>query len=237
MRAATALGIGYVLGRKKRLRTATLMAAATAFGSTSAGSLVLQRGLKMLGNTDVFGKLAPQLGDIADSVRGDLLDAGKSAVSAAVTNQVDSLTSSIHDQAERLRNPGETVAAGAGAATEAATEAAGTAGRAASSGARRATSTAGGASRKTAGRGRSGARDEDDLDRDDYEADDLADRDRGDYRDRGEPGGYDEGYEDEDTGEPDYEAEPAGRRARGQAAPPERRGNGQRRSPVSRARR
>lgn len=35
MRAATALGIGYVLGRRKKLRTATMMAAAAAVGGTT----------------------------------------------------------------------------------------------------------------------------------------------------------------------------------------------------------
>src|SRR5580693_7236587 len=123
MRAAIALGIGYALGRKKRLRTATMMAAVAAFGSSSAGSLVLQRGLKVLSNTDALGKLAPQLGELADTVRGDLLDAGKAAVGAAVSNQVDSLTSSIHDRAERLRNPADAAAGGVGEATEAAASA------------------------------------------------------------------------------------------------------------------
>ena len=219
MRAAMALGIGYALGRKKRLRTATLMAAATAFGSSDVGSMVLKRGLTLLSNTDVFGKLAPQLGDITDSVRGDLLDAGKAAFSAAVSNQVDTLTSSIHDRAERLRNPGEAVAEGAGQATEAA----GTAGRAASSGGRRAASTAGGVASKATGRGR--GRDEDDRDEDeldDYEADD---HEADDY----EADDYEQA--EEDTGEPDGDG------ARGRRPAPAGRGSGQRRSPVSRARR
>jgi len=230
MRAAIALGIGYALGRKKRLRTATLMAAVAAFGSSSAGGLVLQRGLKVLSNTDALGKLAPQLGDLADTVRGDLLDAGKAAVGAAVSNQVDSLTSSIHERAERLRNPGDVAAAGA----DQATEAAGTAGRAASSGARRTTSTAGGAARKATGRGSADGPDEDDRDvdalDDDYEADDY------------EPDDYEPGEEDageEDAGEPDEEdmGEPDDGGARGRRAAQERRDGGQRRSPVSRARR
>lgn len=224
MRAAIALGIGYALGRKKRLRTATMMAAVAAFGSSSAGSLVLQRGLKVLSNTDALGKLAPQLGELADTVRGDLLDAGKAAVGAAVSNQVDSLTSSIHDRAERLRNPGDVAAAGA----DQATEAAGTAGRAASSGARRTTSTAAGAARKATGHGSADGPDEDDRDVDDlddqYEADDYeADDYEPDEEDTGEP-------DEEDTGEPD-DGDAHGRRAA------ERRGSGQRRSPVSRARR
>jgi hypothetical protein len=213
-----------------------MMAAVAAFGSSSAGSLVLQRGLKVLSNTDALGKLAPQLGELADTVRGDLLDAGKAAVGAAVSNQVDSLTSSIHDRAERLRNPGDVAAAGA----DQATEAAGTAGRAASSGARRTTSTAGGAARTATGRGSADVPDEDDRDVDDlddeYEADDY----EPDEEDTGEPDEEDTGEPDEeDTGEPDEEdtGEPDNGGARGRRAAQERRGSAQRRSPVSRARR
>jgi hypothetical protein len=224
VQAAAAIGIGYMLGRRRKLRTAALMAAATAVGGNRVGALVLQRGMKMLGSTEAVGKIAPQLGDIADTVRGDLMDAGKAAVTAAVSNQLDSLTNSLHERAEMIRNPGETVAAGAGAATEAA----GSAGRAASSGARRAGSTAGsagGAARRMTGRGRPSARDEDEGD--EYEADDLGEPD--DY-DEGEPADYD-GPDDEDTGEPDNGD------GRGRRAAPARRGTGQRRSPVSRARR
>jgi hypothetical protein len=234
MQAAMTLGVGYALGRRRKFRTATLLAAATAFGGTGVSSLVLRRGMKMLASTDAFGKLAPQLGEIADTVRGDLLDAGKAAVGAAVSNQVDSLTSSIHERADRLRNPADAAAAGVGEATEAA----GTAGSAASSGTRRATSTAGGAARKASRGNAPGARDQDDRDQDDYEADDLNDQDRDDQN-RGEPDDdYDEGEPDDyDEGQPDDDdAAPVSRPTRGRPAAPARRGNSQRRSPVSRAR-
>jgi hypothetical protein len=234
MQAAMTLGVGYALGRRKKFRTATLLAAATAFGSTGVSSLVLRRGMKMLASTDAFGKLAPQLGEIADTVRGDLLDAGKAAVGAAVSNQVDSLTSSIHERADRLRNPADAAAGGVGEATEAA----GTAGSAASAGTRRATSTAGGAARKASRGDVPDPRDQDDRDQDDYEADDLSDQDRDDQN-RGEPDDdYDEGEPDDfDEGEPDHDdAAPVSRPTRGRPAAPARRGNSQRRSPVSRER-
>ena len=239
MQAAMTLGVGYALGRRKKFRTATMLAAATAFGSTGVSSLVLRRGMKMLASTDAFGKLAPQLGEIADTVRGDLLDAGKAAVGAAVSNQVDSLTSSIHQRADRLRNPADAAAGGVGEATEAAASA----GSAASAGTRRATSTAGGAARKSSGGDVPGPRDQDDRDQDDrdqddYEADDLSDQGRDDQS-RGEPDDdYDEGEPDDfDEGEPDDDdAAPVSRPTRGRPAAPARRGNGQRRSPVSRAR-
>ncbi|HEX8008959.1 MAG TPA: hypothetical protein VF482_21320, partial [Trebonia sp.] len=88
-RAAVALGVGYVLGRRRRLRAATVMAVATAAGGTSLGTMLLRRGTKYLGSTDAIGKLAPQAGEIVDVVRGDLISAGKAAATAAVNNRVD----------------------------------------------------------------------------------------------------------------------------------------------------
>jgi hypothetical protein len=123
--AAAAVMIGYVLGRRKKFRAATLMAAAAAVGGTTVGGIAMRRGMKMLGNSDAFGKIAPQLTEITDTVRGDLLTAAKGAAAAALTNRVDSLTDSLHDRAERLRNPGEAVAEGAGEAAEAGRAAAG----------------------------------------------------------------------------------------------------------------
>ena len=106
-RAAVALGVGYMLGRRRKLRAATVMAVATAAGGTSLGGMILRRGTKYLGSTDAIGKLAPQVGEMVDVVRGDLIGAGKAAATAAVNNRVDALTGSLHERAERLRNPGE----------------------------------------------------------------------------------------------------------------------------------
>ena len=214
MRAATAIGVGYLLGRRRKLRTATLMAAATAVGGTTVGGLLLKRGMKMLNSTEAFGKIAPQLTEITDVVRGDLLTAGKAAATAAVSNRVDSLTGSLHDHAERLRNPADTVSDVA----EGAGEAAGTAGRAASGGARRAASTAGGATRRVTGR--RGAPAAEPEDEDYREDEDFPEGEAEDYEDA-EPDDYEADEPDED--EPDGAARP--------------RRSASRRSPVSRARR
>lgn len=214
MRAATAVGIGYVLGRRKKLRTATLVAAATAVGGTTVGGLVLRRGMKMLGSSDALGKIAPQLGEIADTVRGDLFAAGKAAATSAVSNRLDSLTDSVHERAERVRNPEAFVEEGAGQAAET--------GRAAGRAGRRAASGATGTARR-AGRGVTRSRDDEDYEAD--EADD-ADADEADY----EPDDYEEngdGAEEPDDRLPDDEADER----------PARRGGTRRRAPVSRARR
>src|SRR5258708_19888924 len=110
--AAVALGVGYLLGRRRKLRMATLMAAGAATGGLgSLGGGLLQRGMKMLGSTDALGKVAPQLGDLAETVRGDLIDAGKAAATAAVTNRLESLTDSLHERAQLIREPPEAPAA------------------------------------------------------------------------------------------------------------------------------
>jgi|SRR5215469_4982478 len=217
MRAATAIGVGYLLGRRRKLRTATLMAAATAVGGTTVGGLLLKRGMKMLNSSEAFGKIAPQLTEITDTVRGDLLTAGKAAATAAVSNRVDSLTGSLHERAERLRNP----AAAVSDTAEGAGEAAGTAGRAASGGARRAASTAGGAARRATGRrGTPAAEPEDEDYREDEDFPEGEADDAEDYE-TGEPDGY-------EADEPDEDEELVGARPRRGAS---------RRAPVSRTRR
>jgi hypothetical protein len=102
---AAAIGIGYVLGRRKKFRTAAMVAAGMTVGGTTVGALVLKRGMKMLGNVDAVQKVAPQLGDLAETVRGNLVSAGKAAATVAVSNRVDALADSLRDRAERARNP------------------------------------------------------------------------------------------------------------------------------------
>jgi hypothetical protein len=113
---ALALGVGYVLGRRRKMRTTTLLAAAAATGGVGGltGALV-RRGMKMLGSTEALSKVAPQVGEIADTVRGDLLTVAKAAATEAVSNRVGSLSDSLHERAELVRNPGAAVA-GAGEA-------------------------------------------------------------------------------------------------------------------------
>jgi hypothetical protein len=180
MQAAAALGVGYLLGRHRKFRTAAMMAAGMTVGGTTVGGLIMKRGMKMLGSTDAIQKVAPQLGELADVVRGDLVAAGKAAATAAVNNRVDALTDSIHDRAERVRNPVATAAEGADAAAEGADAAAETGRSAARRGGRAATGTAKRATSATSrvtGRGKAARPEGDEADLDDYEADDFDDRD------------------------------------------------------------
>ncbi len=105
---ALALGVGYVLGRRRKMRMTTMLAVAAATGGLGGvGGGALRRGMKMLGSTEALGKISPQLTEIVDTVRGDLLDAGKAAAVAAATNRIGSLTDTLHERAQSIREPAE----------------------------------------------------------------------------------------------------------------------------------
>lgn len=123
---ALAIGVGYILGRRRKMRLATVLALGAATGGAARlGPAAMRQGAKYLGKTDIAGALGPQVTEIVETVRGELLDAAKGAATAAVTNRIDSLSDSLHDRAETLRNPEAAV----GKASEAAGETAGRAGR------------------------------------------------------------------------------------------------------------
>jgi len=132
--AALALGVGYLLGRRRKMRLTTMLAVGAATGGLGGlGGAALRRGMKMLGSTEAVGKFAPQLGELADTVRSDLMDAGKAAAAAAVTSRIESLTDSLQERAEMVRDP----AAAADSAGKAARSGAGKAARTATSATRR----------------------------------------------------------------------------------------------------
>ncbi|WP_440100191.1 hypothetical protein [Streptosporangium sp. H16] len=99
VRIALAVAGGYLLGRRQKLRLAMALAAAGATGRLTSGQGdLLQQGLKVLSSS-------PELAKITESIRGDLVDASKTAAKAAVSRQIDSLSTRLHDRAESLRNP------------------------------------------------------------------------------------------------------------------------------------
>ena len=104
---ALALACGYLLGRRRKMRLAILLAAAAMTPGVGAiGGQLVRRGTKALGNADVLGKVSPGLGQIGGLVTGDLADAGKAAAMAAVNSRVEALSDRIHDQAESWRQAG-----------------------------------------------------------------------------------------------------------------------------------
>ena len=125
---ALAIGVGYILGRRRKMRLATMLAVGAATGAAAKlGPTALKQGTKYLGKTDIAGALGPQVTEIVNTVRGELLDAAKGAATAAVTSRIDSLSDNLHDRAETLRNP-EAAADKAGETVDRAGETVGRAG-------------------------------------------------------------------------------------------------------------
>ena len=228
---ALALGVGYILGRRRKMRLATMLAVGAATGGAAKlGPAALRQGTKYLGKTDIAGALGPQVTEIVNTVRGELLDAAKGAAAAAVTSRVDSLSDNLHERAETLKNPEAAV----GKVGETAGETAGRAGE-----------TVGQAGRKVGGLRRRGraADVEDEAEPDEERGNGRVRRER--PRATEEPDEYDEPadeYEeeeldevpaDEDEGPADETDEPEEEEAE-EPAPRRRRTT---RSPVVRARR
>jgi hypothetical protein len=207
---AVAIGVGYILGRRRKWRKATILAVAAATGGLGGlSSAAVKRGLQYLGSTDIGDRLGPQVSEVVSTVRGDLLDAGKAAATAAVSNRIDSLSDTLHDRAERVKNP-EAAVAGAGR----------TAGKAAGR-------VGAGAGRLRRGRRAGGDEPEDEYDEEELYEDEPVDED-------GEPVGdeepvdedelvdendEDDGAFDEDDEAADEDEEPASRRRRTSRSP------------------
>lgn len=225
---ALAIGVGYVLGRRRKMRVATALALGAATGGLGKlGPLALKRAGKYLGSTDIAGALGPQVGEIASTIRGDLVDAGKAAATAAVSNRIESLSDSLHDRAETLRNP-EAAVAGA-------SESVGRAGRALSRRGRRGRPAEDTDEEReperSNGRSRGPAKSQAQEPEDEYEDEEAYDDELDDELD--EPADEDEVLDDEelvDDEEPADEEEPED----GEAAPRRTRTS---RSPVARTRR
>ncbi|WP_280261878.1 hypothetical protein [Nocardia abscessus] len=88
-RIALGVGIGYLLGRTRKMRFAlSLAGAAMAKRSTGTPGDLLERGTSLL-------KSSPELERITDTVRGELLGAARSAAVAAASNRLDALNARL----------------------------------------------------------------------------------------------------------------------------------------------
>ncbi|MFI6309388.1 hypothetical protein ACIBEK_04435 [Nocardia fusca] len=91
-RIALGVGIGYLLGRTRKMRWAMgLAGAAMSKRSTGLAGELLERGTSTLGGS-------AELTKITDTVRGELLGAVRSAAVTAASNRLDALN-------ERLQTP------------------------------------------------------------------------------------------------------------------------------------
>ncbi|MEO3799225.1 hypothetical protein [Nonomuraea sp. B1E8] len=97
-RVALALAAGYYLGRRHKLRTAAMLAAASVAGKYRKGDGgLLAQGGKILGSS-------PEIDELTSRLRGQFMDVGKAAVMAAATRQINSLTEKLQERTESLQS-------------------------------------------------------------------------------------------------------------------------------------
>lgn len=92
-----AVAAGYVLGRYHKGKWALALAAMGA-GKKLPGpqGAILEQGKKLLGSTPVVGHLT-------EEVRGQLVEAGRTAVMAAASRRIDSFSDALRDRSELMR--------------------------------------------------------------------------------------------------------------------------------------
>ncbi|GGV86765.1 hypothetical protein GCM10015535_35530 [Streptomyces gelaticus] len=98
---ATAVAGGYVLGRTKKGRLA--LAAASYVAGRQYGiepRKLVSQGRKWL-------KEVPQVAELGEQVRGELVTAGREAVSAAADRRLASFADALHERTLRLESAGE----------------------------------------------------------------------------------------------------------------------------------
>ena len=104
-RAALALGAGYVLGRRRKLRLTMIVGVAAVAGAGGIGGQLARRGIKLARSADLLGKVPPELTEIGGVLRHDLVSAGKDAAKTAMNSRIDSLSDRLRDRADAWRNP------------------------------------------------------------------------------------------------------------------------------------
>jgi hypothetical protein len=96
LKVAGAIGVGYLLGRKHKMRTAFTLGAAAAAGQLGhARELLKDKAKEGLTSSE-------NLGALADPGKR-LLDAGKSAAVAAVASRMGAMSDELHERAEAVR--------------------------------------------------------------------------------------------------------------------------------------
>ncbi|WP_345428588.1 hypothetical protein [Actinoallomurus vinaceus] len=99
MNIGVAVGVGYLLGRTRKLKLVMTLAAARASSRLGKNpARLVRQGTKLLVSS-------PELKTLTDTVRGRLLEAGKAAAVAAVNSQIDALSDRIQERTRSLSRP------------------------------------------------------------------------------------------------------------------------------------
>ncbi|MFF5228329.1 hypothetical protein [Dactylosporangium sp. NPDC000521] len=94
-----AIMVGYILGRRRKLRMAMLLGAAAAAGRVSGNPAdLLAQGRKLAGGSPTIGHLS--------GLARPLVDAGRAAARTAVSQRIESVSDRLRDRSEALRSVG-----------------------------------------------------------------------------------------------------------------------------------
>ena len=97
-RIATAVAIGYALGRSRRMKLAIMV------GGALAGQRV-GNPKELLAKASTAVSSSPELSELGSTLRARLTDAARTAAVAAASNKIDSIGDSLSERAAKIRSP------------------------------------------------------------------------------------------------------------------------------------
>jgi hypothetical protein len=97
-RIATAVAIGYALGRSRRMKLAIMV------GGMLAGQRV-GNPKELLAKASTAVSSSPELSELGNTLRSRLTDAARTAAVAAASNKIDDIGDSLSERAAKIRSP------------------------------------------------------------------------------------------------------------------------------------
>ncbi|WP_460347560.1 hypothetical protein [Actinoallomurus acanthiterrae] len=99
LRIALAVGAGYLMGRRRKMKLALTLAAAGASGRIAKNPAgLVKQGTKLL-------SASPEVKVLTETVRGRLVEAGKAAAVTAASSQIDALSDRLQRRTDSLLRP------------------------------------------------------------------------------------------------------------------------------------
>lgn len=106
-RMALVAAVAYPLGRYRKLRWAVSLAAMAATGRVESPAQMATQGVKKLASSK-------ELGEITETLKGELVEAAVGAATSAATTRLRSLSDQMNDQTDALRRHGSAALKGIG---------------------------------------------------------------------------------------------------------------------------
>ncbi|MEN3611007.1 hypothetical protein AAH979_15800 [Plantactinospora sp. ZYX-F-223] len=99
---AVGAGVGYLVGRHRKLGLVAVLGGAAVAGRLSGDRRLLRRGAKLLGDSSELGRIA--------GLGAPLLSATRAAATSAVTRRIDSVSAGLRERTDRQRAAGQRAA-------------------------------------------------------------------------------------------------------------------------------